>query len=102
MSLPLVFRRIAQLELDESVSWYENKRVGLGEEFKIEIEKHLKSIANQPQRFWQIHRQVRRVVLQRFPYSIYFLPEVDRIVVLAVFHARRAPKNLEQRFLTPD
>ncbi len=48
MPLPLVFRRIAQLELDESVSWYENKRVGLGREFRIEIENHLERIANQP------------------------------------------------------
>lgn len=48
MPLPLVFRRIAQLELDESVLWYENKRVGLGMQFRVEIEKHLERIANQP------------------------------------------------------
>lgn len=40
MPLPLVFRPITQLELDESVSWYENKRMGLGKEFRIEIERH--------------------------------------------------------------
>jgi len=102
MPLPLVFRRIAQVELDESVLWYENKRVGLGRQFRIEIEKHLERIADQPQQFRQIRGQVRRVVLQRFPYSLYFLPEVDRIVVLAVFHVRRAPQNLERRFLTQD
>ena len=100
MPLPLVFRRIAQLELDESVSWYENKRVGLGSQFRLEIEKHLERIATQPQQFRQIRGQVRRVVLQRFPYSIYFLPEVDRVIVLAIFHARRAPQDLERRFLT--
>ena len=100
MPLPLVFRRIAQLELDESVSWYENKRVGLGSQFRLEIEKHLERITTQPQQFRQIRGQVRRVVLQRFPYSIYFLPEVDRIIVLAVFHGRRAPQNLESRLLT--
>ncbi len=98
MPLPLVFRRIARLELDESVSWYENKRVGLGNQFRIEIEKHLERIANQPQRFRQIRGQVRRAVLRRFPYCIYFLPEVDGIIVLAVFHSRRAPQNLEHRF----
>jgi hypothetical protein len=48
MPLPLVFRRIAQVELDESVLWYENKRVGLGRQFRIEIEKHLERIADQP------------------------------------------------------
>ena len=102
MPLPLVFRRIAQLELDESVSWYENKRVGLGTEFRLEIEKYLERIANQPQQFRQIRGQVRRVVLRRFPYSIYFLPEVDRIIVLAVFQASRAPQSLERRFSNQD
>jgi hypothetical protein len=41
---------------------------------------------------------VRRAVLQRFPYSIYFMVEDDRIVVLAIFHARRSPSQLEDRF----
>lgn len=98
MSLPLVFRRIARLELDESISWYENKQVGLGSEFRIEIEERLKRIASQPQRFRQIRGQVRRIVLKRFPFSIYFLPEND----LALFHARRAPQNIEGRFSTKD
>lgn len=102
MPLPLVFRRIAQLELNESVAWYENKRAGLGREFRIEIDKHLRRIASQPQQFRQIREQVRRVVLQRFPYSIYFLLEGDRIIVLAVFHARRGPQHLERRFLSQD
>ncbi|MDQ5844500.1 MAG: type II toxin-antitoxin system RelE/ParE family toxin [Acidobacteriota bacterium] len=97
MHTPLVFRRVAQLELDEAVAWYENKRVGLGIEFRIEIEKYLERIANQPQRFRKVRGDVRRVVVQRFPYSIYFLPEANTIVVLAIFHVRRAPRNLEGR-----
>lgn len=48
MPLPVIFRRIAQVELDESVAWYENKRGGLGREFKVEVEKHIVRIANQP------------------------------------------------------
>ena len=102
MPLPLLFRRVAQFELDEAVAWYENKRAGLGREFRIETDKHLRRIANQPQQFRQIRGQVRRVVLQRFPYSIYFLLEVDRVIVLAIFHARRAPQNLERRILSQD
>jgi plasmid stabilization system protein ParE len=102
MVFPLVFRRTAQRELDESVAWYENKLEGLGREFRSEIEQHLRKIATQPKQFKQIRGPVRRVVLQRFPYSIYFLPEPDRIIILAVFHARRAPQSLEGRFLSQD
>jgi len=98
MALPVVFRRIAQIELDEAVSWYERKRVGVSREMRIEIERHLEQIAKQPQRFGRIRGNVRRAVLRRFPYSIYFVHEVDSIVVLAIFHARRTPHNLEDRF----
>ena len=73
MPFPLVFRRIAQLELDESVSWYENKRMGLGREFRLEIEKHLEKIANEPKRFAQIRGQVLRVVLATFSLFNIFL-----------------------------
>jgi hypothetical protein len=40
---------------------------------------------------------VRRAVLKRFPYSIHFLNEPELIVVLAVFHASRAPKEFGRR-----
>lgn len=102
MSLPLVFRRIAQLELDKSVSWYEDREVGLGRQFRLEIDKYLERIANHPEQFRKIRGPIRRVVLQRFPYSIYFLPELDRIIILAVFCGRRAPQQLEHRFLNQD
>jgi plasmid stabilization system protein ParE len=97
MALAVVFRRIAQIELDEAVSWYENKRVGVGKKLRIEIEKRLEQIAK-PQRFKRIRGHVRRAVSRPFPYSIYFLHEIDSIVVLAIFHARRAPEILEDRF----
>jgi hypothetical protein len=39
-----------------------------------------------------VRGDVRRAVLQRFPYSIYFIVEDYRIVVLAIFPARRDPR----------
>ena len=41
--------------------------------------------------FPKMHGEVRCVRVKRFPYSVFFLPEASRIVVLAVFHARRDP-----------
>jgi toxin ParE1/3/4 len=100
MSLPLVFRQIAQLELDESVSWYESRRSGLGLEFMTEIQRNLDRIGNEPKQFKRVRGEIRRSVLRRFPYSIYFLREVKRIVILAVFHARRDPQSVGRRFRT--
>lgn len=98
MSLSVVFRPIAKREFDDAISWYQDRREGLGREFSVAIEQQLGRIALTPNQFACVRGDVRRAVLQRFPYSIYFIVEVDRIVVLAIFHARRDPSQLEDRF----
>ena len=97
MTLPVVFRRIARQEMDESIAWYENQRAGLGLEFAAEVEKSLDTIVTNPQQFRQVRGEIRRAVLLRFPSTIHFLIESDRIVVLAIFHVRRNPQRLEGR-----
>ena len=98
MSLPVVFRRIAKREFDDAISWYQDRREGLGREFSVAVEQQLGRISLSPNQFACVKGDVRRAVLLRFPYSIYFIVEDDRIVVLAIFHARRAPNQLEDRF----
>jgi len=98
MSFSVVFRRIAKREFDDAISWYQDRREGLGREFSVAVEEQLGRIAVSPNQFACIRGDVRRAVLQRFPYSIHFIIEDDRIVVLAIFHARRAPNQLEDRF----
>ena len=97
MSLPLVFRPIARLELDEAMGWYEKQKAGLGIELKEAVDQMLVRIAESPGRFHSVRGDVRRALLRRFPYAIYFLPEPHAIVVLAVFHTRRDPRHLEGR-----
>jgi len=49
---------------------------------------------------WQfavVREDIRRVVANRFPYSVYFRAEQHRIVVLAVFHGSRDPSILPAR-----
>jgi plasmid stabilization system protein ParE len=86
--------RKAKREFDDAISWYQDRREGLGREFSVAVEQQLEKLVLSPN-----HRgDVRRAVLQRFPYSIHFIVENDRIVVLAIFHARRDPNQLEDRF----
>jgi plasmid stabilization system protein ParE len=98
MSFSVVFRQIAKREFDDAISWYENRREGLGRDFSVAVEQLLGRIALSPNQFACVKGVVRRAVLRRFPYSIYFVVEADRILVLAIFHARRASKHLEDRF----
>lgn len=96
MALPIVFRRAAKREMDESIAWYEAQRAGLGIEFAVEVETFLLRIAEAPEQFPRIRGEIRRAVLQRFPYN-HFLIESERIVILAVFHVKRNPGALKDR-----
>jgi plasmid stabilization system protein ParE len=92
-----VFRRIARIEYDEAVAWYESERPGLGLEFSASVDALMTLIARQPALFRQVRGPIRRAVLKRFPYAIHFLDEPARIVVVAVFHASRDPRVLARR-----
>ena len=91
MSLPIAFHRAATAEFIEASAWYEGKRLGLAHEFVAEID-HCVSLASEhPLQYAVVHEDIRRVVANRFPYSVYFRAEKHRIVVLAVFHSSRDP-----------
>ena len=91
MSLPITFHRAASAEFIEASTWYESKRLGLALEFMAEIERCVLWASEHPLQFAVVREDIRRVVANRFPYSVYFRAEKHRIVVLAVFHSSRDP-----------
>lgn len=91
MSLPVTFHRAARAEFIEAAAWYEAQRSNLGVEFITEIERCVALAAEQPQLYAVVHKNIRRVTAERFPYSVYFRVEQRRLVVLAVFHGSRNP-----------
>ncbi|MGH8278028.1 MAG: type II toxin-antitoxin system RelE/ParE family toxin [Gammaproteobacteria bacterium] len=97
MTLPVRFHRAARAEFIDAAVWYESKRPGLGDEFIAEIERCVTLIAAQPQLYAEVHNRIRRLTARRFPYSIYFRPEAQRIVVLAIFHGSRDPMIWQRR-----
>lgn len=85
----------AQINISEAAVWYEQQETGLGHRFMGEIRQSLKSISRMPYRFPMIENGVRRLLLHRFPYAVYFLPEKDTVVVIAVLHQHRLPQTWE-------
>lgn len=97
MSLPVAFHRAASAEFIEASLWYETKRLGLALEFVAEIDRRVSLASQNPSQFAVVREDIRRVVANRFPYSIYFRAEEHRIVVLAVFHGSRNPAIWQAR-----
>ena len=97
MTLPVIFRPIARLELEEAMAWYKRQKPGLEAEFKKAVEQILERVAAAPLRFRPGRGESRRALLRRFPYAIHLMPEPNAIIVLAMFHTKRDPRFLEGR-----
>ena len=48
MSFSVVFRRIAKREIDDAISWNQDRRERLGREFSVAVEQQLGGIAHSP------------------------------------------------------
>ncbi len=87
----------ARSEFLESVSYYEECRVGLGHCFRDVVELAVQSISETPFRYRVLQAPFRRCVLQKFPYAIIYSIEPDHIRIIAIMHTKRKPEYWVER-----
>jgi toxin ParE1/3/4 len=88
---PHTFHPEADLEYTEAIEYHAAIDLALGKRLDDEIQRIIRIICDQPDRFRVYHAECRRALCPKFPYSIIFSEEPDRIVVIAVMHAKRRP-----------
>ena len=97
VSLPVVLRAEAAAEFDEAFDFYERQRPGLGVEFTAEVQRVFERIAASPQIHPTVLADVRKSVIRRFPYCVFYRAHASRIEVIAVFHTSRDPAIWQRR-----
>lgn len=97
MNRSLFLRPEAKLDIREAFDWYEGERPGLGRDFLVETRKALRRVYAHPLRYPKIRGETRRSLLNRFPLSILYVVEEDRVVVIACFHGKRDPRIWQAR-----
>lgn len=75
MTLEIRLRDEAIEEPKEAASWYNRRLHGLGHEFLDTALTFLESIPENPHQYPIIHKEVRRALLPRFPFWIYYTVE---------------------------
>ena len=93
----LILRPEAEVELAEAYSWYEQRVPGLGDQFILSVDAVFQAVGRSPNQYPQVFKTVRRALLHRFPYAVFFVESESRITVLAIFHAKRDPKRWQNR-----
>lgn len=93
----LIVRAAAQQDVRAIREWYEGEEEGLGAQFLAEIDAVVERIRRMPGQFPEARKGLRRALLRRFPYCVYFLDLDDSLVVLAVLHQHRNPREWKSR-----
>jgi plasmid stabilization system protein ParE len=85
-------------ELRDIVDYYNHCSDGLGVDFLTDFEQQIFRIVSNPERWVFVESDIRRALMRRFPYSIYFRVVSEQTLrVLIVKHQRRHPDYGEDR-----
>ena len=91
MSKRVSFHELAEIELNDAAIFFESKREGLGLHFLAAVRAAVTHIQEHPQASPVIIEDIRHKVVRRFPYSVIFSINPDRIRILAIASQKRRP-----------
>lgn len=93
----LRFRPEVAEDVRAARSWYAERSDTLPGELVEELERQLCRIEESPMQFPVVHRDIRRALVRRFPYAIFFRVEQNEVVVFAVMHQAMDPRSWKKR-----
>jgi hypothetical protein len=75
MTYELLLRPEAEADIGDGYQWYEAQAEGLGEEFLRAVDACLAAVQRNPTAHSIIYQDVRRALLRKFPYGLFYLIE---------------------------
>lgn len=94
---PIVLHPAAEAEMRAAAGFYQDCQPGLGTRFLDEVSRAGGRIADTPAAWPVVSGQIRRSLLNHFPFGLLYRIETKRIYVLAVMHLRREPNYWRKR-----
>lgn len=91
------FHPDAEAEFIAAAEFYEAQATGLGLDFIVEVQHALEMIVSHPGIGHLFSRQLRRILVRRFPYGLLYISNPDGIFIAAVMHLHRRPNYWKGR-----
>ena len=93
----LEFHPEAELELIAAAVHYDKQVLGLGERFESEIRYAADLLLDQPEIGTFVGPDIRKFILTRFPFTLYYSITADVLRIEAVAHQSRLPGYWKSR-----
>jgi plasmid stabilization system protein ParE len=97
MGRSVIFLPEVEADIAAAYWWYEEKDFGLGDEFLRCMEEAFSRIAAHPEQFPTRFDYIRRCLVRRFPYAVYFDHDERTVFITYVFHTAQNPGKLFER-----
>jgi toxin ParE1/3/4 len=97
MTPRLLLEPEAEAEFLEAGRWYAARNPAIADAFRSSVQRTLEAVERAPRQFPIALRDIRKALVQRFPYVVYYVVLSDVISVIAIIHGRRDPRRWEER-----
>ena len=91
------FSEFANNEFIDACDCYEQQQSGLGLRFRSDVREAIRRIALSPLLFPVELDEVRRYVMNRFPYTLRYVLRGDDVWIMTVSHQHRSPDYWVER-----
>ena len=86
----VAFHPEAQAEYQDALAWYQTRSLRAAARFEAEVERMLGTIGSTPDLFPRYDDEHRFAVLRRYPFSLVYQVQPDRVYIIAVAHSSRS------------
>jgi plasmid stabilization system protein ParE len=97
MAYRLTLSAWAIREIGEAYEWYEEQVPGLGHDLIETLDALYEVIVRSPGLYAETQRGIRRALLSRFPYGVFYATKGDIVSILGVVHTSRDPRYWPRR-----
>jgi plasmid stabilization system protein ParE len=91
MAFAVIFKPLAQSEVNEAYNWYQQDHIQMGGIFLDQLERTTDFLSSNPHLYPCVEQDMRRANLNQFPYSLFYVIDGDVVNVLSCMHQHRDP-----------
>jgi plasmid stabilization system protein ParE len=93
VSYSVHYSSAAAAEVGNVITWYSKPDIGQGAAFVRELERTEAHLRSRPELYQRVEGEIRRAVLRRFPYSLFYVVESELVLVIACMHHHQRPRS---------
>ena len=89
MNRTLVVTPEAEAEIDQAAGWYHRQSLRAAANFRAVVDQALETIEFNPEQYQVVYGETRRVLLDEYPYALFYIVTDTQVSVVSCFHTAR-------------